>query len=178
MERCLLLPQLDLPNAQTAALTHTGRERYMYALKAVEFLTLLVCDYVVPLLFPFFLRFSLGGSKYIRGGTHAVPLQGFCESKRRCSTMPSEHPSLKRLKVKQWRRRGALEAELPRAPIHSFALGARPECQLLPRQRRRLRLWLLALEAQDTTAEVHLPTRAGPVVRIFAGQRRPTNTRG
>lgn len=54
MERCLLLPQLDLPNAQTAALTHTGRERYMYALKAVEFLTLLVCDYVVPLLFPFF----------------------------------------------------------------------------------------------------------------------------
>lgn len=173
----MLLPQLNLPNAQIAALTHTGRERYMCALKAVELLTLLVCDYVVPLLFPF-LRFSLVGSKYIRGGTHAVPLQSFLESKRRCSTMPSDHPLLKRLKVKQWRRCGALEAELPRAPIHSFALGARPECQLLPRQRRRLRLWLLALEAQDTTAEVHLPTRAGPVVRIFAGQRRPTSTRG
>jgi hypothetical protein len=84
---------------------------------------------------------------------------------------------LQRFKLHQRRRRGALEAELTRAAVDSLALGAGPESQHLPGEWGRLWLGLLALVAQHIAAEIHLPTRARPVVRVLARHLGPAGTR-
>lgn len=88
----------------------------------------------------------------------------------RCDQHRNAPCSLHRLKLDQRRRRRALKAEFARVPVHPLALGAGPEGHFLPRQRRRLRLGLLALVAQHASAKIHLPTGAGPVVRVLAWQ--------